>query len=74
LTRETVSIAAVGKGEAALDLVHARPWDSDAAPCKSLSLTAGSLEQAIKAKDGLTLDLSDQYLASCNSSGWSVRA
>ncbi len=33
--------------------------------------TVGPLEQAIKAKDGLTLDLSEQYLVSCNTDGWS---
>jgi C1A family cysteine protease/predicted secreted protein len=33
--------------------------------------SVGPLEQAIKIKDGRTLDLSEQYLVSCNSDGWS---
>jgi C1A family cysteine protease/predicted secreted protein len=32
--------------------------------------TVGPLEQAIKIKDGLTLDLAEQYLVSCNTDGW----
>jgi C1A family cysteine protease len=32
--------------------------------------TVGVLECAIRIKDGLTVDLSEQYLVSCNQSGW----
>jgi len=33
--------------------------------------TVGSFEQSILIKDGLSKDLSEQYLVSCNSDGWS---
>jgi C1A family cysteine protease/predicted secreted protein len=32
--------------------------------------TVGPLEQAIWIKDGVTLDLAEQYLVSCNTEGW----
>jgi predicted secreted protein len=35
--------------------------------------TVGVLESAIKLGDGVTSDLSEQYLVSCNSEGWSCR-
>jgi predicted secreted protein len=132
---QVLRFAAVGKGQATLNLVYARPWESASAPAKTFSLevqvtepsqdvrypqpaadepvaaaaggsvtslpatynacpggtttgctpvkdqgncgscwafgTVGPLEQAIKIKDGLTLDLSEQYLVSCNTDGWS---
>jgi C1A family cysteine protease len=132
---EVLRFAGIGKGRAILNLVYARPWETDRAPAKTLSLevqvtepsksmsypqpaaeepaaaagdeallatlptaynacpggttagctpvknqgncgscwafgTVGPLEQAIKIKDGLTLDLAEQYLVSCNTDGW----
>jgi C1A family cysteine protease len=32
--------------------------------------TEGTLENAIKLKDGVTVDISEQWLVSCNQSGW----
>jgi len=128
---EVLRFAAVGRGQARLDLVYARPWET-AAPAKSFSLevnvaepsrnvsypqpaaqeplaaagdgasldalpsscnwcslggctpvrdqgqcgscwafgTVGPLESAILIQDGLSKDLAEQYLVSCNTDGW----
>jgi C1A family cysteine protease len=132
---EVLRFAGIGKGRVILNLVYARPWETDRAPAKTFSLavqvtelsknvsypqpaaeesaaaagdeallatlpaaynacpggttagctpvknqgncgscwafgTVGPLEQAILIQDGVTKDLAEQYLVSCNTDGW----